>query len=152
MAEDIDAFGYFDLTPQEQSSETSHITAAMAGIISGAIKVPEGVVSLGAELIDLGFDTDLAAKVEVAFDRFNVFEEVADDRAIGKLAETIIQIGVPGGIGFKLASKAVKAKKAGNYMDATSGNLQKAAKKANDYNKTLGRKKFIAGMAGGVGG
>ena len=123
MAKDIDAFGYFDLTPQEQSSETSAITAAMAGIISGAIKVPEGVVSLGAELIDLGFDTDLASKVEIAFDRFNVFEEVADDRAIGKLAETIIQIGVPGGIGFKLASKAVKAKKAGNYMDATSGNL-----------------------------
>jgi hypothetical protein len=152
MAEDIDAFGYFDLTPQEQSSETSAITAAMAGIVSGVIKVPEGVVSLGAELIDLGFDTDLAAKVEVAFDRFNIFEEVADDRAIGKLAETIIQIGVPGGIGFKLASKAVKAKKAGNYMDATGGNLQKATKKANDYNKTLGRKKFVAGMAGGVGG
>ena len=138
MAEDIDAFGYFDLTPQEQSSETSAITAAMAGIISGAIKVPEGVVSLGAELIDLGFDTDLAAKVEIAFDRFNVFEEVADDRAIGKLAETIIQIGVPGGIGFKLASGAVKAKKAGNYMNAAGMNLQKAAKKANDFNKTLG--------------
>ena len=152
MAKDIDAFGYFDLTPQEQSSETSAITAAMAGIVSGAIKVPEGVVSLGAELIDLGFDTDLASKVEIAFDRFNIFEEVADDRAIGKLTETIIQIGVPGGIGFKLASKAVKAKKAGNYMDATGGNLQKAAKKANDYNKTLGRKKFLAGMAGGVGG
>jgi hypothetical protein len=152
MAKDIDAFGYFDLTPQEKSSETSHITAAMAGIASGVIKVPEGVVSLGAELIDLGFDTDLAAKVETAFDKINIFEEVADDRAIGKLAETIIQIGVPGGIGFKLASKAVKAKKAGNYMDATGGNLQKAAKKANDFNKTLGRKKFLAGMAGGVGG
>jgi len=152
MAEDIDVFGYFDLTPQEQSSETSAITAAMAGIASGIIKVPEGVVSLGAELIDLGFDTDLAAKVETAFDKFNVFEEVADDRAIGRIAETIIQIGVPGGIGFKLASKAVKAKKAGNYMDATGGNLQKAAKKANDYNKTLGRKKFLAGMTGGVAG
>ena len=48
MAKEIDAFGYFDLTPQEQSSETSAITAAMAGIVSGAIKVPEGVVSLGA--------------------------------------------------------------------------------------------------------
>ena len=152
MAKDIDAFGYFDLTPQEQSSETSAITAAMAGIASGIIKVPEGVVSLGAELIDLGFDTDLAAKVETAFDKINIFEEVADDRAIGKIVETMIQIGVPGGIGFKLASGAVKAKKAGNYMDATGGNLQKAAKKANDYNKTLGRKKFLAGMAGGVGG
>ena len=122
MAEDIDAFGYFDLTPQEQSSETSAITAAMAGIVSGVIKVPEGVVSLGAELIDLGFDTDLAAKVEVAFDKFNIFEEIADDRAIGKLTETLIQIGVPGGIGFKLASGAVKAKKAGNYMNAAGMN------------------------------
>ena len=150
MAKDIDAFGYFDLTPQEQSSETSAITAAMGGIASGIIKVPEGVVSLGAELIDLGFDTDLAAKVETAFDRFNIFEEVADDRAIGKLAETIIQIGVPGSIGFKLASSAIKAKKAGNYMDAAGMNLQKAAKKANDFNKTLGRKKVLAGMAGGV--
>ena len=144
MAEEIDAFGYFDLTPQEQSSETSAITAAMAGIASGIIKVPEGVVSLGAELIDLGFDTDLAAKVETAFDRINIFEEVADDRAIGKIVETMIQIGVPGGIGFKLASGAVKAKKAGNYMDATGGNLQKAAKKANDFNKTLGRKKIFS--------
>ena len=134
MAEDIDAFGYFDLTPQEQSSETSAITAAMAGIVSGVIKVPEGVVSLGAELIDLGFDTDLAAKVEVAFDKFNIFEEIADDRAIGKLTETLIQIGVPGGIGFKLASGAVKAKKAGNYMNAYGLNAQKAAKKASDFN------------------
>ena len=144
MAEDIDAFGYFDLTPQEQSSETSAITAAMAGIASGIIKVPEGVISLGAELIDLGFDTDLAAKVETAFDKINVFEEVADDRAIGKIVETMIQIGVPGGIGFKLVSGAVKAKKAGNYLDATSGNLQKAAKKASDFNKTLGRKKIFS--------
>jgi hypothetical protein len=28
------------------------------------IKVPEGVFSLGAELIDLGFDTNTAADVE----------------------------------------------------------------------------------------
>ena len=152
MAKDIDAFGYFDLTPQEKSSETSHITAAMAGIASGVIKVPEGVVSLGAELIDLGFDTDIAAKVEKIFDEINIFEEVADDRAIGKIAETLIQVGVPGGIGFKLASGAVKAKKAGNYMNAASGNLQKAAKMANDFNKKLPTRKFVAGMAGGVAG
>ena len=136
MAKEIDALGYFDLTPQEQSSETSVITATMAGVASGVIKVPEGIISLGAELIDLGFDTDLAVKVEKAIDTINVFEEVADDRAIGKIVETMIQIGVPGGIGFKLVSGAVKAKKAGNYLDATSGNLQKAAKKASDFNKT----------------
>ena len=152
MAREIDALGYFDLTPQEQSSETSAITAAMAGVASGIIKVPEGVISLGAELIDLGFDTDLAVKVEKAFDKINVFEEIADDRAIGKIVEGLVQIGVPGTIGFKLVSGAVKAKKAGNYLNVTGGNLQKAAKKANDFNKTLGKKKFVAGVTGGAVG
>ncbi len=152
MAKEIDPFGYFDLTPQEQSSETSAITAMMAGIASGIIKVPEGVISLGAELIDLGFDTDTAAEVEKAFDAINIFEEVADDRAIGKIAETLIQVGVPGTVGFKLASGAVKAKKAGNYMNASGLNAQKAAKKASDFNKTIGRKKFVAGVAGGAAG
>jgi hypothetical protein len=152
MAKEIDPFGYFDLTPQEQSSETSAITAMFAGIASGIIKVPEGVVSLGAELIDLGFDTDTATEVEKAFDKINIFEEVADDRAIGKIAETLIQVGVPGTIGFKLASGAVKAKKAGNYMNASSLNAQKAAKKASDFNKTIGKKKFVAGVVGGAAG
>ena len=152
MAKEIDPFGYFDLTPQEQSSETSAITAMMAGIASGIIKVPEGVISLGAELIDLGFDTDTATEVEKAFDAINIFEEVADDRAIGKIAETLVQVGVPGTVGFKLASGAVKAKKAGNYMNASSLNAQKAAKKAADFNKTIGRKKFVAGVAGGAAG
>ncbi len=152
MAKEIDPFGYFDLSPQEQSSETSAITAMMAGIVSGVIKVPEGVISLGAELIDLGFDTNTAVEVEKAFDTINIFEEVADDRAIGKIAETLIQVGVPGTIGFKLASGAVKAKKAGNYMNAASPNAQKAAKKASDFNKTIGKKKFVAGVAGGAAG
>ena len=152
MAKEIDPFGYFDLTPQEQSSETSAITAMMAGIASGIIKVPEGVISLGAELIDLGFDTETAVEVEKAFDAINIFEEVADDRAIGKIAETLIQVGVPGTIGFKLASGAVKAKKAGNYMNASGLNAQKAAKKASDFNKSVGKRKFIAGVAGGAAG
>jgi hypothetical protein len=152
MAKEIDPFGYFDLTPQEQSSETSAITAMFAGVASGIIKVPEGVISLGAELIDLGFDTETAVEVEKAFDKINIFEEVADDRAIGKIAETLIQVGVPGTIGFKLASGAVKAKKAGNYMNAASPNAQKAAKKASDFNKSIGKRKFVAGVAGGAAG
>ena len=152
MAKEIDPFGYFDLTPQEQSSETSAITAMFAGIASGIIKVPEGVISLGAELIDLGFDTDTATEVEKAFDAINIFEEVADDRAIGKIAETLIQVGVPGTVGFKLASNAVKAKKAGNYMNAASPNLQNAAKKASELNKSTGKRKYGAGGAGGAAG
>ena len=54
---------YLDLSPIEQGRETNAIAAAIAGLVSGAIKVPEGVVSLGAELIDAGFDTNTAEEV-----------------------------------------------------------------------------------------
>ena len=39
-------------------------TAFAAGLASGAIKTVEGVVSLGAELLDLGAGTDAARDVE----------------------------------------------------------------------------------------
>jgi hypothetical protein len=150
MAEEfIDPDSYFSLSPVEMGNERNAITAAVAGIVSGIIKVPEGVISLGAELIDAGFDTDTAAKVEIAFDKFNIFEEVAEERAAGKLTQALVQLGVGGGIGFKLASSAIKAKKAGNYANLKSLNLQKAAKKASDFNKTIGKKKFVAGITGG---
>jgi len=152
MAEIIDPEGFTSLRDEEINSERSAITSALAGVASGVIKVPEGVISLGAELIDLGFDTDLAADVEQMFDKINIFEDIADDTAIGRLTEGLVQIGVPGGIGFKLASKAIKAKKAGNYMNIKGTNLQKAAKKADDFNKTIGKKRFAAGVAGGAAG
>ena len=152
MAEIIDPEGFTSLRDEEINSERSAITSALAGVVSGVIKVPEGVISLGAELIDLGFDTDLAADVEQAFDKFNIFEDVAEDTAIGRLTQTLVQVGVPGGIGFKLASQAVKAKKAGNYMNIKGTNLQKAAKKANDFNKTIGKRRFVAGVTGGAAG
>jgi hypothetical protein len=153
MAEEfIDPDSYFSLSPVEMGNERNAITAAVAGIASGIIKVPEGVVSLAAELIDAGFDTDTAAKVEIAFDKFNIFEEVAEERAAGKLTQALVQLGVGGGIGFKLASSAIKAKKAGNYATLKGVNAQKAAKKASDFNKTVGRKKFVAGLAGGAAG
>jgi hypothetical protein len=152
MAEIIDPEGFTSLRDEEINSERSAITSALAGVVSGVIKVPEGVISLGAELIDLGFDTDLAADVEQLFDKINVFEDIADDTAIGRLTEGLVQIGVPGTIGFKLASQAVKAKKAGNYMNIKGTNLQKAAKKADDFNKTIGKKRFAAGVAGGAVG
>ena len=117
MAEDYIDFDqdFFALNPEELGSERNAITAGVAGIASGLIKIPEGVVSLGAELIDLGAGTDLATDVEVFFDKLNPFEEIASERALGRLTEALVQVGVPGTIGFKaatkLADKALKAKK-----------------------------------------
>ena len=103
----------------ESDNKTSWYSALGAGLISGLIKVPEGIVSLGAELVDLGADTNTVAAVERFFDDINPFEEIAEERTIGKLAEVFTQIGIPGTAGFKVASglanKAIRAKKLGAY-------------------------------------
>ena len=58
MATKFQEYDVFNLIDEEQGSETNALVSALAGVASGLIKVPEGVISLGAELIDLGFDTD----------------------------------------------------------------------------------------------
>ena len=156
MSTKFDEFNPLKLIDEERGSETNALVSAAAGIVSGVIKVPEGVISLAAELIDYGFDTDMAVKVEKAFDTINIFEDVADDRAIGKLTQAIVQAAVPGTIGFKaaakLADKAIKAKKAGNYANLSSPNVSKALGKVTDLNKSAGTKRFVAGVAGGAAG
>ena len=51
------------------------------------------------------------------FDKLNPFEEVAEQNGVGRLVQTLVQIGVPGTAGFKLASRLTQkyfdAKKAG---------------------------------------
>ena len=146
-----------DVVPEaENNNEVSGATAFAAGIGSGIIKVGEGVVSLGAELIDLGAGTDLAADVEMFFDKINIFEETAQSRAVGKLTEALVQIGIPGGAGAKLAttlaSKAVRAKKAGKYVNFKADNFKKGLKKTKDLNKLSGTQRFAAVVAGGAAG
>ena len=67
------------LNPTEENNEVSWYKSGAAGIVSGVLKVPEGIFSLAAELIDLGADTDTAASVEAFFDKLNPFEEVAEE-------------------------------------------------------------------------
>ena len=89
----------------EDNNEVSALTAVTAGILSAAIKVPEGFASVTAELFDLGGgkllgipdvsekDISYAAEVEQFFDKINPFEELAEQRAAGKISEAIGQIG-----------------------------------------------------------
>jgi hypothetical protein len=148
--------GYLDLSDAEKDSEISQYEAGLAGIVSGLIKVPEGIVSLGAELIDLGLDTNSAAQVEQFFDDINPFEEIADKKAAGRITEALVQVGIPGAVGFKtatkLADKALKAKKANNYVNFKNPNLIKAAGKASDLNRKAKVKRFTAGVVGGATG
>jgi len=144
------------LNPTEQNNEVSWYKAGAAGVLSGILKVPEGIFSLASELIDLGADTDTAADVEAFFDKLNPFEEVAEERAIGKLTEALVQIGIPGTYGFKLgqklASGAIKAKKAGKYANVGSRNTVEGMVKADRLNRKAGVKRFAAGVMGGAAG
>jgi hypothetical protein len=141
---------------QELYSSISNTDAALSGILSGAIKIPEGFISLGAELIDLGFDTNLALKVERIFDEINPFEERASEKAIGKITEAITQVASVGTAGFKIATKLVdkglKARKAGKYINLKNPKLKQAADKANSLNKAAKVKRFAAGVVGGAVG
>jgi hypothetical protein len=148
---------YYDpLKDAEKNNNRNFFVAGAAGILSGLIKVPEGVFSLAAELFDLGADTDTAASVEEFFDKLNPFEEVAEERAIGKLTEAFTQIGIPGGVGFKLgqkiADKALKNKRAGTLLSLKNPNLQKTLQKTTDLNNKAGYKRFAAGVMGGAAG
>src|SRR5210317_2380642 len=81
----------------EDNNEISALTSFTAGVLSGAIKIPEGVASVTAELFDAGggvlFGAPIldeksisyAAEVEKFFDTINPFEELAQERATCKI-------------------------------------------------------------------
>ena len=144
------------LIPQEEGNEVSWYTSGLSGIASGLIKVPEGIFSLGAELVDLGFDTNTAADVEMFFDKLNPFEELAEQKGIGKLTEALVSIGVPGQQGFKLGSKLAtnyfKKKKLGKTFSSGDKKVVKGAEKAFKLNEKEGVQRFAVGALGGAAG
>ena len=149
---------YVPLSEAEFNNDSSIFSSVAAGFASGLLKTVEGIVSLGAELIDLGADSNTAASVEQFFDDVNIFEDTAQDRVAGKLVEVFTQIGIPGAAGFKaatkLADKAIKAKKAGNYVNPRAKSIQDGMTTAKSLNDRIpdGTKRFAAGVFGGAAG
>lgn len=151
---------------KDETDTPNWLMATGAGIVSGVIKIPEGFVSLGADLIDLGFGTDIAKKVEDAFDKINPFEEVAEQRTVGKVVETLVSFGIPTTIGFnigrKVAGKAIRAAKAGKYkkLEDLEDQFAKAKgkkkfeieKQVNASKANLKRNERLAAIAGGASG
>ena len=154
---------FIPLLSEEESNDAAWYTAGAAGIASGILKVPEGIFSLAAELIDLGLDTNTAGKVEQFFHTINPFDELAQKHGAGRLTEALVSIGVPSTYGFKLGSKLAKkaldARKAGTSFSVGSRNAVKHAQKADRLNKLIektpggeGTLRFAAGVAGGSAG
>ena len=102
------------------SDDVGLATSIAAGIGSGVFKIFEGAATLGATLMDLGVDKDRAEAVEQFFADINPFDEAAEATAAGKITELIVNIGIPGGLAFKMGSgltkAALTAKKAGKYL------------------------------------
>jgi hypothetical protein len=144
-------------TDAEDNHEVSQIEAALAGVASGVLKIPEGFVSLGAELMDaFELTENAAAKVEQVFDTINPFEEIAEQRAAGKITEALVSIGVPAAAGAKiatkLATKALKARKAGTYVNLKGKNVRKGMEKVYKLNDGARIQRFGAAVLGGAAG
>ena len=156
----------------EDDNEVSGSTAFAAGVLSAAIKIPEGFASVTAELFDLGGgkilgipdlsekDISYAAEVERFFDKINPFEEVAEQRAVGKITEALGQIGTFGTLGAKLtvktaekiANKLLKAKRANKLVSPKNKNIKKGLDKADEYNRLTGAKRYAVIALGGAAG
>ena len=130
---DAELYGSVEASKKKKSEDTGFFTAAAAGVASGLIKIPAGFVSLGAELVDLGLGTEMAADFEKWFDDLNPFDDVAERRTIGKITEALAMIGpvAVGGaaLGVQAASKlraaslarrALAAKKAGKSVSLST--------------------------------
>ena len=103
-----------------QEVGVSSLGSFFAGIGSGLFKIPEGFLSLGANLIDLGADTNTAEEVEKFFAKINPFDEYAEATTAGKISEVITNLALPVGAVAKAASVLTKgalaAKKSGKYF------------------------------------
>src|SRR6056300_990767 len=156
----------------EDENEVSALTSFTSGVLSGLIKIPEGFASVTAELFDAGGGAlfgapvldeksiSYAAEVEKFFDTINPFEELAQERATGKISEALTQIGTFGTLGAKaaikgaeqIASKLINAKKAGKLVNTKNKNIKKGLDKADEYNKITGAKRYGVIALGGAAG
>ena len=145
-----------DKKDEKREEEVGTIRSILSGVASGLFKIPEGVVSLGANLIDLGANTNTAASVEKFFDKINPFDEAAEATAAGKITETIVNLGIPGGIAFKagktFARNALLAKQNGKYVNLTGEAGKKLLKNIKDGELTTLGKAVEYGAGAGLGG
>ena len=134
------------------TNKVGTIESMLAGIGAGLIDIPRGAFVLGSALIDMGLGTNNAAKVEKFFDELTDLDEKADATTIGGIIRLLTNLGVPGAqawnMGTKAATKALLAKRNGNYFRITDPKLEERMKTALNGK---GRLYATLGGAGAVG-
>ena len=164
----------YDIQEEEEiNSEIGLATSVGNAIISGVIKIPYGWGTLTTELQDafsddVPLDETKTAQLNKWFEStvlgemMKYSEEKARATGAGRITEFLVQmygnwkaVGKPAmnltEKGWNIANKMIDAAKNGRYVKVTKGKeLYKAAKKANDLNKSGGKaKKWVAVAVGG---
>ena len=142
-------------SPADDNNKVGTFESVLAGIGSGLIAIPKGLFSLGATLMDLGVNSGKAAKVEQWFDDLTTWDEKAEATTAGKLAEVLVNIGVPGGLAFrhgtKMANLAMQASKSGKYLQLNNPILKKGLKDTYKLTSKGKGKQFMTGaLLGGA--
>ena len=156
------------LIREEKDSETNLAISLAAGVASGLVKVPIGLVSVAAEISDavrgegLKPDASHVAAVEKFIDDTVVgqvvqgLEDKARDTAAGRITEALVQLGFPAAKGAKIASgislKVINAIQKGKRVSLKNKNLVKGMQKANSLNKRAKIGRFAATATGGAAG
>jgi len=147
--------------------------SVMSSLISGGIKIGAGFFQFGNMVKDafaedgIPLDETNLAKFNEIFENSYIgqlgkhSEEIARERAIGRLTELGVQLYGGWQTGGKLAigvankmtglfNKAVQAYKKGKYIKATGNtNMYKASKEIQKLNTLSGTQKFVGTMVGG---
>ena len=115
---------------EKKSDDVGFFESALAGVATGAINIPKGFISLGAQVYDLIGDTNTSKEVEDWFEKINPFHDAAEAQTIGKLTKIVTEF-LPVGWASKvgkgilgseelianIAKNAVEAKQAGKVFN-----------------------------------
>ena len=122
---------------------------SIEGIASGAIAIPQGILELGASVIDLGLDTDLASSVTDTAEGLRDALGIDPEGLAGGVTEIVTQFVVPGGLAIGAVSKTSKLAKL-----ATAAKTKKASLGATGGVATLtnGQKLALTGQYAAAAG
>jgi hypothetical protein len=76
--------------------DVSTFTDISKGVASGLLAIPQGIGELGGSVIDLIFDTDTAKSVTETFEEIRQGADLDPEGTAGKIAEALVQFGLPG--------------------------------------------------------
>ena len=118
-----------DYKPAKDPEDVGYFESALAGVATGAINIPKGFISLGAQVYDLIGDTNTSKEVEDWFEKINPFHDAAEAQTIGKLTKIITEFAPVG-----WTAKIGKGLLSGEELIA---NIAKNAVEAKQANKTF---------------